>query len=184
MSPNELILNEKRPFKQGNTLQNQRMKSWLKEKLSQNIALGKVIELFCGSGNFTEIIAESNCTSIIAYESDASAIQILQYKQLPKVTAHVYDLFKPHAWKDLQKNTIAADTLILDPPRSGLKNHTGFFTVFPKLKTIDYISCSPETFARDAWFFKQHGWIVHDLQLIDLFPHTPHIEILAEFRKN
>lgn len=184
MSPDEFILNEKRPFKQGNPLQNQRMKSWLRERLSKNLALRNVVELFCGSGNFTEIIAESSCTSITAYESDASAIQTLQHKQLPKVITHVYDLFKPSAWRDLQKNAIVADTLVLDPPRSGLKKHTGFFTAFAALKTIDYISCNPETFARDAWFFKQHGWIVHDLQLIDLFPHTPHIEILAEFRKN
>ena len=184
MSPHEMSINEKKPFKQGNTLQNERMKSWLKERLAKNVTLQKVVELFCGSGNFTEIIAQSNCTSVIAYESDESAIQALQHKQLPKVTAHTYDLFKPFAWRDLQKNGCEADTLVLDPPRSGLKKHSGFFTAFAALKTIDYISCNPETFARDAWFFKQNGWMIHDLQLIDLFPHTPHIEILAEFRKN
>lgn len=117
-----MSINEKKPFKQGNTLQNERMKSWLKERLAKNVTLQKVVELFCGSGNFTEIIAQSNCASVIAYESDESAIKALQHKQLPKVTAHTYDLFKPFAWRDLQKNGCEADTLVLDPPRSGLKN--------------------------------------------------------------
>ncbi len=180
----EVAINQKRPFKQGNTLQNTHMRNWLRDKLATHTGLGKVIELFCGSGNFTEIIAESTCTSIIAYECEEHAIQALQQKQLPKVTVRLSNLFKSFIWKELQKTVTDADTLILDPPRCGLKTHHSFFTAFSSLKTIYYISCSPESFARDAWFFKQNGWIINDIGLIDLFPHTPHIEILAEFRKS
>lgn len=183
MQANEIHLNQKRPFKQGNTLQNEWMQAWLKQKLAYNPHLGKVVELFCGSGNFTRIIAESHCTSVIAYESDANAIQALKTKNLTKVTPLIADLFDPFIWKKLQKDVSDAETLVLDPPRAGLKRHQGFFTSFAALKTIDYISCNPETFARDARFFSQNGWSIHDIQLIDLFPHTPHIEALAEFRK-
>ena len=86
MHADEIRINQKRPFKQGNTAQNERMRAWLREKLTHNSHLGKVVELFCGSGNFTEIIAESDCASIIAYESERHAIQALEARNLTKVT--------------------------------------------------------------------------------------------------
>jgi hypothetical protein len=83
----------------------------------------------------------------------------------------------------LRKSIADADTLVLDPPRAGLKNMQGFFENFVALETIYYISCDPETFARDAWTFTKKGWSIAEVQLIDLFPHTPHIETLAVLRK-
>ncbi len=183
MQADEIRINQKRPFKQGNTAQNERIQAWLREKLAHNPHLGKVVELFCGSGNFTEIIAESNCTSILAYESEPGAIQALKARNLVKVTTQSVDLFKPSVWSNIKKNVFDAETLVLDPPRAGLKKHHGFFASFATLRTIYYISCNPETFARDAWFFNQNGWSITDIQLVDLFPHTPHIEALAEFRR-
>jgi 23S rRNA (uracil1939-C5)-methyltransferase len=176
-------LNQKRPFKQGNALQNEWMKSWLSKKLQENSRINKVIELFCGSGNFTEVIAESGCSEIIAYESGLDAVKQLRAKQLPRVDARPVDLFKPYIWKILRKSIADADTLVLDPPRAGLKNMQGFFENFVALETIYYISCDPETFARDAWTFTKKGWSIAEVQLIDLFPHTPHIEKLAVLRK-
>ena len=181
MHLNEMLINHKRPFKQGNTYQNMRMQIWLREKLLCNPNLGKIVELFCGSGNFTRVLSESHCTTIMAYESNQNAIQLLKAKNLPKVTPRMADLSRPLIWKNLQKEICDAETLVLDPPRAGLKRHQGFFTSFAALKTVYYISCNPETFARDAKFFVQNGWSIADIQLIDLFPHTPHIEALVEF---
>lgn len=183
MHPDEIRMDQKRPFKQGNTEQNEWMQAWLREKLAQNPHPGKVVELFCGSGNFTQIIAGSNCTSVIAYESEHSAIQSLKARNLARVNPQVADLFKPFIWKHLKKYVIDAETLVLDPPRSGLKKLHGFFESFVSLKRIYYISCNPETFAHDAWIFSQNDWLIVDMQLVDLFPHTPHIEALVEFRK-
>lgn len=183
MQTEEIRIDRKRPFKQGNTIQNEWMQTWLQEKLVGHPNPGKVVELFCGSGNFTQIIAASNCTSILAYESDANAIQLLKARNLSKVTPHIADLFDPFIWKKLQKQIGDADTLILDPPRAGLKKHQGFFDSFKTLATIIYISCNPETFARDAWFFNQNNFSIRETQLIDLFPYTPHVEILAVFER-
>jgi 23S rRNA (uracil1939-C5)-methyltransferase len=182
--PAELIrLNQKRPFKQGNTTQNEWIKSWLRAKLKENSSVGKVVELFCGSGNFTEVIAESACSEVIAYESGLDAIKLLRAKNLAKVDAQPVDLFKPFIWKILRKRIADADTLVLDPPRAGLKNMKGFFEHFIALKTIYYISCDPETFARDAWAFSKKDWSITEIQLVDLFPHTPHVETLAVLKK-
>jgi len=105
----------------------------------------------------------------------------LQPKQLPKVYARVVDLFAPFIWQSLRKHVSDADTLNLDPLHAGLKRQNGFFESFRALKTIIFVSGNPETFARDAWFFKRQGWSVDEVQLVDQFPQTPHIEILAVF---
>lgn len=184
LSVEQIALNQKRPFKQGNTVQNERMKCWLRSRLNANPRIGKVIELFCGSGNFTEVIAESLCSEVIAYECGLDAIKQLRAKNLTKVDARPIDLFKPYIWKILKKSIADAETLVIDPPRAGLKNMKGFFEYFVSLRTIYYISCDPETFARDAWAFAKKGWQLTDIQLVDLFPHTPHVETLAEFKKS
>ena len=181
MRANEILINQKRPFKQGNTPQNAWMQSWLKEKLVSTSCSGKVVELFCGSGNLTQIIVESNCTSIIALESEDNAIQQLKTRNFDKVIPQKYNLFDPLVWKKLQQKINDAKILVLDPPRAGLKKHNGFFNGFRTLRTIIYFSCNPETFARDAWFFYQNGFLIDEIQLIDLFPHTHHVEILAVF---
>lgn len=141
MQADEILINQKRLFKQGNTAQNTWMQAWLKEKLANNSCSGKVVELFSGSGNFTQIIAESSCTTITAYESERNSIQALNAKNLPNVTTQVTDLFKPMVWNSIKKNVIDAETLVLDPPRSGIKNLYGFFDSFVSLKKIYYISC-------------------------------------------
>lgn len=183
MQAEDIAINQKRPFKQGNSAQNTQMLNWLREKLEQNPRIGKVVELFCGSGNFTQIIAASTCTSVIAYEVDRTAIETLTTLRLPNVTPRTIDLFAPGVWKKLQSDVHDANTLVLDPPRSGLKKHQGFFKCFAALETMLYISCNSETFARDAWFFHLQGWSINDVQLLDLFPHTPHVEVMAEFIK-
>ncbi len=179
-----VLLNQKRPFRQGNSAQNLQMKMWLKYQLEQHDKSEKVVELFCGSGNFTEVIAQTGYPEILAYESDPNAIAALQQKQLPGVQARTIDLYHPFIWKILKKYIKDAGILVLDPPRSGLKTLRGFFEYFVALKTICYLSCDSISFARDAWVFCKNGWKLNDIQLIDQFPHTPHVEIMALFHKD
>jgi len=183
MTVDQIQLNQKRSFRQGNTAQNEVIKAWLVQKLAECDSSGKAVELFCGSGNFTEIIAQAGFSEIIACESDFTAIQMLKARQFERVSARQVNLFQPLIWKILRKAVANAKILILDPPRAGLSNMRGFFEAFSKLKRIYYISCDPETFARDAKVFTQQGWVIRELQPIDLFPHTPHVEILAFFEK-
>ncbi|UJP05282.1 MAG: RNA methyltransferase [Nitrosomonas sp.] len=183
MQPDAIRINRERAFKQGNTQQNTWMQAWLQQQLARCSHPDKAVELFCGSGNFTSVIAAANCTSVLAYEADADAVARLETRKLAKVRSVVIDLFDPRIWKKLKNRVGDARTLVLDPPRAGLKKHQGFFDSFTALKTIIYISCNPETFARDAWFFKQHGFLIDEIQLIDLFPHTPHVEVLAVFQR-
>ena len=183
MTADQIRINEKRPFRQGNAAQNEAMRAWLAQKLAGQDCSGKVVELFCGSGNFTEIIAQADFSEIIACESDLKAIQTLKARRLERVSIWQVDLFLPFIWKSLKKAIVGAETLVMDPPRAGLNNIRGFFETFSSLNTVYYISCDVETFARDAKVFTGQGWVIKELQPIDLFPHTPHVEILAFFEK-
>ena len=76
------------------------------------------------------------------------------------------------------------DVLMMDPPRAG--STPEFLKAACELapKRIVYISCNPQTQARDAAFLAERGWRIVEMQPVDMFPHTSHAEniILLERR--
>jgi 23S rRNA (uracil1939-C5)-methyltransferase len=75
------------------------------------------------------------------------------------------------------------DVLILDPPRSGV--HKNMVKSLPKFgsQRIVYVSCNPTTQARDLIQLIHWGWKLQSMTLVDMFPHTPHIETVALLTK-
>ncbi len=75
----------------------------------------------------------------------------------------------------------ALDVLMMDPPRAG--STPEFLKAACELapKRIVYISCNPQTQARDAAFLIDRGWRIVEMQPVDMFPHTPHIENIVSF---
>lgn len=71
------------------------------------------------------------------------------------------------------------DVIIVDPPRAGM--HESMVQLLPKFtaRKIIYISCNPTTQARDIVMLLKHGYDLNKLTLVDMFPHTPHIETVA-----
>ncbi|EKD41780.1 MAG: tRNA (Uracil-5-) -methyltransferase [uncultured bacterium] len=72
------------------------------------------------------------------------------------------------------------DALILDPPRTGLGD-TLKFVVKLKAKKIVYVSCDPATFSREAQILCASGYTLKVIQPLDMFPHTPHVEVVGLF---
>ena len=68
------------------------------------------------------------------------------------------------------------DVLMMDPPRAG--STSDFLKAACALapRRIVYISCNPETQARDVSYLVEHGYRVVEMQPVDMFPHTPHVE--------
>jgi 23S rRNA (uracil1939-C5)-methyltransferase len=75
---------------------------------------------------------------------------------------------------------LPADTVILDPPRDGCSPDV-IDGVFAGIRpaTVIYVSCDPDSLARDLAAIAAHGYRVNSLQPVDMFPHTPHIETVA-----
>jgi 23S rRNA (uracil1939-C5)-methyltransferase len=71
-------------------------------------------------------------------------------------------------------------TVVLDPPREGCSGAVTdgvFGGIAPR--TAVYVSCNPETLARDLRRIVRHGYAVRSIQPVDMFPHTAHIETVV-----
>lgn len=179
-----IILNKRRPFKQGNSAQNEFMKNWLRSHLSKLRHLENVTELFCGAGNFTEVIAEIGFSEIKAIEVQGVALEKLTNKKLANVEVIAADLFKSNIWLKLQENICQTKILILDPPREGMKFQRAWFKVMPDLEWVFYISCELDSFVKDIKEIQRFGFQVEEILPLDQFPQTPHLEILCVLKKN
>jgi 23S rRNA (uracil1939-C5)-methyltransferase len=180
---NDVVVNRRRPFRQGNSDQNQEMKKWLRKKLEKIPTHYPIIDLFAGSGNFTEIIQEIEFTNILAVEVQGSALEQLRAKDLLNVRILELDMNSKGAWAKIARLQPHAKVMVVDPPREGLEKRKGLFKYLDNLECLIYISCEIDSFSRDAADILAHGWQMIELTPIDLFPHTPHIEILSVFQR-
>jgi 23S rRNA (uracil1939-C5)-methyltransferase len=162
-------------FAQGNTSQNEKMKEHLAALL--DVEYNSALELFCGDGNFSSVLV-TKTKELNAYESSAEAIRKLKVA-LPQVKAKVKDLYSKHSLAEIAKENSRAELLFLDPPRSGYKDFAKLCESLKNLKAIIYLSCDPMTFARDVSQLK--NWKLKKLAPFDLFPQTPHLEVMAYF---
>ena len=75
------------------------------------------------------------------------------------------------------------DVIMMDPPRAG--STEDFLDAVVKLSPpkVVYVSCNPETLARDLAYITKHGYAVQKIQPVDMFPHTAHVESVALLTK-
>ncbi|BCT91188.1 23S rRNA (uracil(1939)-C(5))-methyltransferase RlmD [Lysobacter helvus] len=142
----------------------------------------RVLDLFCGLGNFTLPLARV-ANEVVGVEGDAGLIRRARenatHNHLDNVDFHAADLaqdLSAHAWM-----RAGFDRLLLDPPRSGadvvLKQ-----LPLGGLKRIVYVSCHPASLARDAGYLvNERGWKLRAAGVMDMFPHTAHVESIAMF---
>jgi len=83
------------------------------------------------------------------------------------------------AVSSLLGNKVIPDVIILDPPRAGCSKPLLAMLAAARPRRIVYVSCDPETLARDLGILEAHGFIAREVQPVDLFPHTGHIEAVA-----
>jgi len=143
-----------------------------------------VLDLFCGIGNFTLPIAKT-VSHVVGVEGDRGAVDMAQYNakenQLTQCEFHCADLFSalPNTtWTQRQY-----DKLVLDPPRSGAAQIIPMLATWQP-KRIVYISCNPATLARDTDLIQKQGYTLEKAGIMDMFPHTQHVEAMALFTRN
>jgi len=144
----------------------------------------KVLDLFCGLGNFTFPIAQHVAT-VVGVEGDKTLVERAQANALKNNSAnaeyHVANLFEEFKNQDWAKEKY--DTLLIDPPRAGAElvvQTKGMFGV----RRIVYISCHPGSLARDAGILvNEQGFKLTHAGVMDMFPHTSHVESIAVFER-
>ncbi len=176
-------VNQRLPFQQANSAQNARMLQWLRDKLQGCDCEHNVLELFCGSGNLTQVITERGFASLTAVEAVAEALTTLNEKKLPGVTTLQADLFTEQGMDKVAFHCKKSQVLVLDPPRDGLKIKGRLFEKKRGLKKVFYISCDLATLTRDIKYMQEHGFKVKEVQPLDMFPQTPHIELLVHLQR-
>jgi 23S rRNA (uracil1939-C5)-methyltransferase len=84
---------------------------------------------------------------------------------------------------ELAANKIKVDCVILDPPRTGTTYN--FISAVAKMgiKRVVYVSCGPETLARDLKIFKDFGYEIKNARCVDMFPRTEHVESVCLLSK-
>lgn len=180
----DVVPNRRRPFRQGNHEQNLAMKRWIESSLAAYRKDWPVLEAFCGSGNFTDALSRAGFSNILAAEVRGSAVEELRQKNLPGVRIMEVDMTQKGIWQQLVRRQPHTKILIVDPPREGIEKRRGIFKYLDNLQVVLYVSCEPTTWARDVKDFIQNGFKLVEVTPLDLFPHTPHVEILSLLIKN
>ena len=148
----------------------------------------RVLDLFCGVGNFTLPMARRS-NYVVGVEGDQAlvnrAIHNKELNQLDNVDFHFGDLFKEDMTSSSHGDWLEQkfDKILLDPPRSGAAEMIKRLPKFGASKVV-YVSCGPATLARDAGVMvNEHGYRMTYAGVIDMFPHTAHVESIAVFEK-
>ncbi|WP_027578938.1 methyltransferase [Bradyrhizobium sp. Ai1a-2] len=141
-----------------------------------------IADLFCGVGPFAPRLAAKS--RVTAFDSDAGAVASLQKAAtstagLKPVKAEPRDLFRrplmPQELRDF-------DAVVFDPPRQGAQAQATQLAA-SKVPTVIAVSCNAATFARDAKILIDGGYRIEGVTPVDQFRHTPHVELVAKFRK-
>lgn len=144
-----------------------------------------VLDLFCGLGNFTLPMSQQ-ARKIVGVEGDQQLVERAEHNaklnQLANVDFHVADLTQDHS-KSNWFNEYYSKVLI-DPPRSGA------WEILPLIakttaKTLVYVSCHPASLARDTdRLVNELGFTLEKAGVMDMFPHTSHVESMAIFTRD
>lgn len=147
------------------------------------IAGERVLELFCGLGNFSAPLAKTG-VELVAVEGEAGLVQRARdnAERLGlNIRFECADLFKPVA--DASWHQGHFDAVLLDPPRTGAREILPLIAS-KRPKRIVYVSCHPGTLARDAGdLVNVHGYRLVRAGVMDMFPHTAHVESMALFER-
>lgn len=166
-----------RPYAEGGFTQvfaamNQKLKNLLLEEW-QGESLTGLLDIFGGNGNLSNDLQYSQ------------RLCVDQYSKLPGEEFFSQNLYDqqalPSIKKELKRREITVSHLLLDPPRSGLKDLSAWLAAFQP-KSVAYVSCDPHTLVRDLQQITDYR--ITKAFLIDFFPSTFHFESFVILERN
>jgi 23S rRNA (uracil1939-C5)-methyltransferase len=146
----------------------------------------RIADLFCGLGNFSLPIARSGAT-VIGLESSASLVARARQNAAANGLGEDRVSFREaNLVEDVAASLAQAapfDKLLVDPPRAGAMEVVKALSE-PLPRCIVYVSCDPATLARDAGFLVNVlGYRLAAAGVVNMFPHTAHVESIALFER-
>ena len=154
--------------------------------LLQPTAESRVLDLYCGLGNFTLALARS-AGSVTGVEGEAGLVERARHNArrngLTNVQFHVGNLASP---AELGSGWLTGryTHVLLDPPRVGAVPEMLSAIAALAAQRVLYVSCHPGSLARDLGILvHEHGFTLESAGVIDMFPHTAHVESIALLRR-
>lgn len=140
----------------------------------------KVLDAYCGTGTIG-IIASPKAAKVVGVELNSDAVKDAKVNAELNGVKNI-EFFEDDAGKFMVKAARKGesfDLVIMDPPRAGASLE--FLRCLCELASerIVYVSCNPETLARDLSFLTRKGYKVRKIQPVDMFPHTEHVETVV-----
>tara|TARA_A100001391_G_scaffold120125_7_gene81782 strand:+ start:315 stop:1673 length:1359 start_codon:yes stop_codon:yes gene_type:complete len=141
----------------------------------------QVLDLFCGLGNFT-IPAARRAARVVGVEGSQAMVERgyenARLNGLENLEFHAWDLTQAPDGQPWARE--AYHRVLLDPPRSGALEMVRLMPHFGA-DLLVYVSCNPATLARDAGELVERGYRLKAAGVMDMFPHTAHVESIAVF---
>lgn len=160
------------------------IQSTIQVPLSRGVGGLHVADIYAGFGAYSFAIQDL-VKSISAFEGDEKMVALISKNVAAnnlgnKIKSEMRDLFvNPLTKKELNKFTLA----IINPPRNGAAPQVSEISK-SALKNLIYVSCNPESFARDATTLINSGFKISTITALDQFYSTKHLEVVGVFQKN
>lgn len=164
-------------FFQVNRAQAERLVELVRERVDAGPE-GVVIDAYGGVGTFA-VLLSPHVGKVISIEESGPAVQ--DAKVNAEGLANV-ELVLGKTEELLAGIPGPVDAIVLDPPRSGCQPQALAAVIEHGPRRVVYVSCEPETLARDLRVLVDAGYELLEVQPVDMFPHTHHIECVATLR--
>lgn len=139
-----------------------------------------VIDAYCGTGTITLFLA-GQAAKVYGIEivkpAIADAWQNARTNEIENVEFIAGDAVD--VMPDLYRSGVRPETIVVDPPRAGCEPKVLETFVKMKPERIVYVSCNPASLARDLAILAEQGYQTKEIQPVDMFPHTHHVECVA-----
>ncbi len=145
-----------------------------------------LLDLYCGIGSIGLSMADKVKEVIgieIVEEAVACAKENAKLNNIKNASFYCGDatdienLLKTAETQRAEK--ISADIVVLDPPRKGIEKALATFIAERKIPRVVYVSCNPDTLARDCVYFTELGYKIESVTPVDMFPRTGHVECVV-----
>lgn len=167
-------------FQQVNLPANRFLRAWVRDFARQH-KVQHALDLYCGSGNLSLGLARDGVT-IFGVEAFAPSIEAAVYNAAKNAVIAQYAAGDAQDIRQLFPALPALDLLIVDPPRRGMAE-----AVEPVLqlqaKRMIYVSCDPNTLARDLKMILAAGYRLEEVMGLDFFPQSYHVETVCVLKK-
>ena len=140
----------------------------------------QVLDLYCGTGTIGLYLSDA-CSKVLGVEINEQAINNANSNKKINNIKNA-EFIVGDAKKVIKDIKFKPDVIIVDPPRSGLFRGMVDDLIKFKADKIIYVSCDPMTLARDLKLLQEY-YEITEIQPVDLFPHTHHIECIASLKR-